>query len=1091
VTLFRLALRGLAHRRRVAAATAAGAAVATAVLVAALGAGDAVRASLRAIAVSRLGRAAFALESGDRFFRSGLAAEAAATAGGEAAALVVAAATASARGGELRVPSVQALGVADDFAAMLPRGAPAWSAPDPGRVLLNEPLARRLDAAAGDEVLLRFSAAGTMPVEAPLAAGDDGSVTLRLVVAGVVPEEALGSFSLRIGGTGAVNAFVDRGELASVLGRPGRANVLLAAPPAGSGPGDVERALAARFALEDAGLSLRKLDDAWELTSDRVFIEPAVEVAALGAGGTGRLAYFVDRIEHGGRTLWYSFVSSLTPPAPASSAPRFPADLGDDEVVLNDWAARELGARPGDTVAMAFRVPATGGDLEERTATFTVRAIVPIEGDDRDLMPSFPGFSGAASCRDWDPGVPLDLSRIEPRDEEYWNRWGGSPRAFVTLEAARRLWANRFGGLTAVRFPEDTPPPADLVVPADLGLAVAPVLEEALAATASGVDFGQLFLGLGFFLAAGALALTALLALLSVDQRADELATLAAFGWPRSRIRRLALVEGSFVALAGGLAGVPLGVAFHRGIVAGLRTAWHDAVRTPVLLPRIEPASLAVGFAAGAAVSLVVILLATTGVLRRTGRRRSPRRRAAVPGAAAVFALLAAVAAVVLLPQPTAFFAGGALLLAGLLAAGAAALSAADRPRVRGVPGLAGLGLADAARRGPRSLAVAAVLAFGVFIVTAVASNSLGPADSARRDSGTGGFDLFVRASLPVTAERQRRLAASLPGSALVGLRTIDGDDASCLNLNRVAAPGILAVDPGAMAGRFAFAAVADTADGAVPPAPGDDGASGRTKAEDATADPWRLLEADLGPDTIPAFVDASVLTWGLGLRLGDEIPYVDEAGRTLRVRLVATLAGSVFQGSLVAAESAVLRHFPSTPPARVLLVDAPDGTAADAGADAAAAVSRSLATLGADVETTVARLARFDSVQNTYLAVFSMLGWLGMLVGTLGLAVVVVRNVAQSRGELALLRAVGFGRPALVALVLAEHLPAVAGGLAAGAIASLVAVMPAARLLAGALPLGTLAVQLGTIVAGAFAATTASAAVALHADLAPALREE
>ena len=58
-------------------------------------------------------------------------------------------------------------------------------------------------------------------------------------------------------------------------------------------------------------------------------------------------------------------------------------------------------------------------------------------------------------------------------------------------------------------------------------------------------------------------------------------------------------------------------------------------------------------------------------------------------------------------------------------------------------------------------------------------------------------------------------------------------------------------------------------------------------------------------------------------------------------------------------------------------------------------------------------------------------------MIGTLGLAVVVARNVAESRGELALLRAVGFARPALLGLVLAEHLPAHAYGFTAGVLVS------------------------------------------------------
>jgi ABC-type antimicrobial peptide transport system permease subunit len=111
------------------------------------------------------------------------------------------------------------------------------------------------------------------------------------------------------------------------------------------------------------------------------------------------------------------------------------------------------------------------------------------------------------------------------------------------------------------------------------------------------------------------------------------------------------------------------------------------------------------------------------------------------------------------------------------------------------------------------------------------------------------------------------------------------------------------------------------------------------------------------------------------------------------------------------------------------------------------------------------------------------------MLIATIGLAVVVARNVAESRAELALLRAVGFGRPALLAMVLAEHLPPVGFGLVAGVGASAAAVCPTA--LQQGTSLAGLAVPIGAIIASASLCVAISAVISLRADLLPALREE
>ena len=62
----------------------------------------------------------------------------------------------------------------------------------------------------------------------------------------------------------------------------------------------------------------------------------------------------------------------------------------------------------------------------------------------------------------------------------------------------------------------------------------------------------------------------------------------------------------------------------------------------------------------------------------------------------------------------------------------------------------------------------------------------------------------------------------------------------------------------------------------------------------------------------------------------------------------------------------------------------------------------------GAVATGTAERLASFHRVENTYLSTFQALGGFGLLLGTVGLATVLMRNVLERRRELALLGAVG-----------------------------------------------------------------------------------
>ena len=51
------------------------------------------------------------------------------------------------------------------------------------------------------------------------------------------------------------------------------------------------------------------------------------------------------------------------------------------------------------------------------------------------------------------------------------------------------------------------------------------------------------------------------------------------------------------------------------------------------------------------------------------------------------------------------------------------------------------------------------------------------------------------------------------------------------------------------------------------------------------------------------------------------------------------------------------------------------------------------------------------------------MLGGLGLVLGTLGLGAVLLRNVLERRRELALLRALGYRRADFFAMVMAENI--------------------------------------------------------------------
>ena len=136
-------------------------------------------------------------------------------------------------------------------------------------------------------------------------------------------------------------------------------------------------------------------------------------------------------------------------------------------------------------------------------------------------------------------------------------------------------------------------------------------------------------------------------------------------------------------------------------------------------------------------------------------------------------------------------------------------------------------------------------------------------------------------------------------------------------------------------------------------------------------------------------------------------------------------------------------------------------------------------------------RLQSYLEVENTYLATFQALGSLGLVLGTLGLAIVLLRSVWERRGELALLRALGYRNGQLGWLILAENGWLLLLGLAAGTVAALLAIAPQLLAGTGAVPWVRLLMMLAAVIAVGLIAGAIAVASSLKADLIPALRRE
>jgi len=302
-------------------------------------------------------------------------------------------------------------------------------------------------------------------------------------------------------------------------------------------------------------------------------------------------------------------------------------------------------------------------------------------------------------------------------------------------------------------------------------------------------------------------------------------------------------------------------------ILQALRTVWRGAVGTTALQMHLTPPTILMGMAIGILLAIGVIWLVIRRQTRdpitdqQRGLAQIASRPHSVPKFSMIVALLCLIAAAALLVYPmeedrgamAVYFGAGTAIFIGGLALVSLLIHFSRRIfRVERLS-LFQIGLHSLGRRRLRSLTLVGLLACGLFLVFTVGANRKNATTGAeRRESGTGGFALYGESAVPVLHDLNRAEVRKEYGLDLsdrvrfVQLRVKEGDDASCLNLNRVANPQLLGVDPGELSRRKAFTFA-------------------QTISEVDQDDPWSILNQALNGDIIPAVADLTVIIWGLG----------------------------------------------------------------------------------------------------------------------------------------------------------------------------------------------------------------------------------
>ncbi len=1142
MTNWQIALKSLTFYLRTNLAIALGVAAATAVLTGALIVGDSMRHSLRSLTFERLGQIDEMVVS-EGFFQEKLADDIQQTEFFKSnyksvtPAIMFPGGTVQYETGDVvrRAGRVTVLGIKDEFWTF--DSSEANDRPDlvGDTVIINQTVADDLQISAAEvasgtaKITVRIPKQNQLPADSALGKKTDLIESLvDLQVIKIIPTEGLGRFGLHPTQSDPFNVFLPIALLQERLEQtvlshksdPAQANVLMVSSGGKLPTEEITNQLRAEMkpSLEDYGLYLKRVTekfgsgdseqtiyDYWSLSSDKLVLDSETTHSIAGSFPNAKpvFTYLANEFLKPGQTsggVPFSMVSSIDfdssfqPISAISNQPIKP--LGENEIVLNQWAAEDLKVEVGSMIKVLYFEPeTTHGSQTESSAEMKLVDIAkltqpdtPIEIrrgrvrratyskaptliNDPDMTPEVPGLTDAETVAAWD--LPFSTKdRLRPQDDTYWNDYRTTPKAFVSLATGQKLWDSRFGKITSYRISADAGSEAQIAERllaqfesdnAKLGIHVVPIKRRGLAASSGSTPFDVLFLALSMFVIGAALILVSLLFRLGLQQRASEVGLLKAAGFDQKQIRKLWLSEMTIVSLIGAVIGVLLGIGYASTMIWGLTTWWVGAISRPFLTMNISPLSLIAGLLSG----LLICVLTIAWSLRRT--RKQPIRGllagnleselSIVGKKRGLMKLLAPLLIVVALglaamatqlsgeAQAGSFMGAGFLMLAAFLMLVYQWLQKSNPAEQVGRLSLSRMAMLSAKRNPLRSTLTIGLVAVASFLIAAVSSFRLTP-----NDAGTARFDWIAQSSQPIfsdlstTAGQEEALGRDFTlseGTEVVSIRFKSGEDASCNNLYQSTQPRALGLPP-SFVNRFDEEKVTSFAWG---------GSLATSDAE--KKNPWHLLDsqtphAGTEDDPIPVMMDKNTANYSLKIyMLGTVKKVVYDSGETFHYKVVGFLANTILQGSLLMSETDFVAMFPDLGGYQYFLIR--DGEDQENGPEnAPLSVSSSVEVLesrlgdqGFDARSAPKLLANFMAVQNTYLSTFQTLGALGLLLGTFGLAAVQIRSVLERKKELGLLRAVGFNRKKLSTMVLLENAWLLLMGLAVGVGAALFTTVP------------------------------------------------
>lgn len=1033
----------------------------TAVITGSLLTGHSVRGSLRETSAGKIGNTDVIISSGERYFNADLAGKVSSITGEKAISILETEGYCSNFLSGVTALNVKIYGITNDFFSFHSVDSVEIN---PGEVTVNTSLAEHLGIDEGDEIIIRFKPSDPLPANAPFAPSENNQISKVMEVSRILTADNAGNFSPGISQIIPMTLFLHISDFNDNEYQHSYSNIM---EYKDISEYDVNYAnvdeygtyLANRILIDrtediplmkvleevlttsDIGLDIRRSEKTGEpeLISDRIFIDSLLvsDIIKKIPSGSPVITYMVNSFSLGDKTTPYSFASAL----PSSLFPM----IDTNGIIINRWLADDLHAKTGDTLLLSWYDSGYGNLLEEKKREFYVIDILDNDSRYSDplLMPDFPGISGRTTCSGWDAGVPIILDMIREKDEEYWNSYRGTPKAFISYETGRLIWSNNFGSATAIRFPPslsifDISSKLDgSINPLIAGFRIIDIRNSSEQAADESVNFSSLFLSLGFFIILSCLILFSLSISLLFDSRKDYVRILYSLGFKNSLVKRLLCIETTSFSLLGAIPGAILGYFVNILVIKALNSVWRGAVQTDALSMQFSLTPVLYGFLITVFLSACIIYVKTNSYIKklhRTGKAELKKQSKTKNFIWIVITIILSITSVILSRTLQDFtiqlsFIGGLLFFAAMVLILRHYYISDFSKSPRAWNTRQKLSKQFYLFHPAQAIAPVIFIAAGIFAVIITGANRQVLSDKMFLPSGgTGAYQLWAESALPVKEDLNSRTGRkkfgldeqNLSDLVFVQCPRLSGDDASCLNLNYITTPPILGVDNNAFIrkGSFSFAS--------------------RIKL-DKVINPWSLLNEDPGENIIYGIADQTVLQWGLKVTAGDTLVFRTENGQSLNIVICAGLKSSVFQGYLLIGKEKFEEYFPSVSGNSVFLIDGKPQMSEFY----INTLNERLTEYGFSSLEAGKKLASFFVVTNTYLNVFVVFGAFGMVLGVVGLGFVLILNYNRRKREFALLSAVGFTQRIIRKLIINDQIIILLWGVLTGTSSGFIATLP------------------------------------------------